>query len=70
VAKCWLTIFAFFVFVPVLSAGELKKGCDPWDYKKCKVTADEGGSTGAYLLGVGVTCLGAAFFSARQRRLL
>ena len=71
--KCWLTILGFVLLTPVLSsAHETHKGCDPYDYyhHKCnKVTAEEGGSAAAYLLGVGVTCLGGVLISSRLRRL-
>lgn len=71
VVKCWLAIIAFVLLMPLLSAAEEsdgKKGCEP-SHQKCKVAADEGGGAAAYLLGVGLTCLGGVFVSSRLRRL-
>ncbi len=35
--------------------------------KRCKVAADEGGSTAMYLVLAGLSCAGAVFVSSRRR---
>ena len=70
-AKWWLVSAAVLLLTTGLSAspGEYnKKGCSNKDYYdgKChQVAVAEGGSAVGYLLGVGVTFLGALFVRSR-----
>jgi len=68
-AKWWLAVAALLLLTPALSATrqhEKEKGCGARDDrdKKCR-QVPEGGSTAAYLLGAGVTCIGAMVLRSR-----
>lgn len=66
-SRWWLVPVAIMLFSGVSAAapwGGGAKGCGFHDFQKCRQVAD-GGSAAVYLLGVGVTCLGAIFVGSR-----
>jgi len=68
-SKWWLAVAALVLLTPVLSSAnepDKKKGCDKDadDPRRC-LQVDEGGSAAAYLIGAGVTCLGAMLLRSR-----
>ncbi len=67
-AKWWLAMAALLLLTPVMSATRQsvrEKGCGAHDRdQKCR-QVPEGGSMAAYLVGAGVTCLGATVVRSR-----
>jgi len=69
-SKWWLAA-ALLCLTPVaLSAKDGRnkdrdRGCDPHRDKRCQ-QVPEGGSAAIYLLGAGITCLGAMFIRSRS----
>jgi hypothetical protein len=69
--KRWLALVALLCMVP--SAYAIKpdraRRCDEqtWSARKCQAVP-EGGSAAVYLLGVGITCLGAMFIRSRASK--
>lgn len=62
--KWWLTSLAFLLLMPAASAGVLKpKPKDP-----PRTSVPEGGSALVYVLGAGITCLGAIVVRSRTAR--
>ncbi len=70
--KWWLTLAALLLLTPSFSAAQhadRDRGCgDRGRHDRNCRQVPEGGSTAAYLLGAGVTCLGAIFVRSRLNR--
>jgi hypothetical protein len=71
-AKCWLVIIALILLTPIFSAAqqaERSRGCGKYDRndRKCRQVPD-GGSGAIYLLGIGVSCLGATLIRSRRSK--
>jgi len=67
--KWWLTAMALLLLAPVASAAVLRpkpKPLPPPPLRRCNVP--EGGSALVYVLGAGVTCLGAMVVRSRSAR--
>lgn len=72
--KWWLALVAFLSLASATFAGQVedqgRKKCDPKHPKDCRQEqVPEGGSSLAYLLGAGVTCLGAMLVRSRVAKL-
>jgi hypothetical protein len=65
--KWWLGLLAFLCFASTTFAvqDEAKKKCDDKHPKNCTAQVSEGGSSLVYLLGAGITCLGAMLVRSR-----
>ena len=64
--KWWLAVVVVCCLSPAAFAGH---GCDKHHHEKdCGLQAPEGGSTAVYLLGAGLTCVGAMFLRSRVVR--
>lgn len=67
--KWWLGLVALLCLAPATFAvqvrDEAKKKCDPKHPKNCPTRVPEGGSSLVYVLGAGVTCLGAMLVRSR-----
>ena len=61
--KWWLTFVALLLLVPVASAGAVKP-----KPKQPPRSVPEGGSALVYVLGAGMTCLGAMVVRSRSAR--
>jgi hypothetical protein len=62
--KWWLAAALMFLAPAAMMASPHDRGCDPRHGSKCQ-QVPEGGSTAIYLLGAGMTCLGAIFLRTR-----
>jgi hypothetical protein len=77
--KWWLALVAICCLAPVAFAKQEQyqkpdrdhyqsRRCDPRGQDCGKKQVPEGGSTGMYLLGTGLTCLGAMFLRSKQAK--
>jgi hypothetical protein len=67
--KWWLAAILIVGLAPVTFADRDHRrdhGCDPHTRQPCQVP--EGGSNFVYLLGAGMTCLGAMFLKSRSAK--
>ena len=68
--KWWLTAIVFLCLAPTsfaLKPKDKDRGCDHNRGKKCQ-QVPEGGSAQMYLLGAGITCVGAMFIRSRMSK--
>ena len=67
--KWWLALVAFLSLASATFAGQVEdkaqKNCDPQHPAGCQQQVPEGGSPLVYVLGAGVTCLGAMLVRSR-----
>ena len=56
--KWWLAVVALCCLAPAAFAHD--RGCNSYSRRDCR-QVPEGGSTAIYLLGAGLTCIGAMF---------
>jgi hypothetical protein len=65
--KCLLALAVLLCLAPASFAGKPKdRGCDDGRRDKHCRKVPEGGSAAVYLLGAGITCLGAMFVRSRS----
>ncbi len=65
--KWWLGLLAFLCLASTTfgAQDEARKKCDDKHPRNCTTRASEGGSSLVYVLGAGVTCLGAMLVRSR-----
>jgi len=68
--KWWLGAALLLCLVPSSFAGKPHKCDKDGPDRKCPKEVPEGGSAAIYLLGAGITCLGAMFIRSRASRSL
>jgi len=70
--KWWLAVVALCCVSPAAFASfnqQNHRGCEPRSRERCQqVQVPEGGSTALYLLGAGLTCVGAMFLRSRTAK--
>jgi hypothetical protein len=68
----WLALVTLLCLAPATFAVQVedhaKKKCDPKHQKNCPQRVPEGGSSLVYVLGAGVTCLGAMLVRSRAAK--
>ena len=70
-SKCWLTAAVMICLAPstfALKPKDRDRGCDDRRGRKCQ-QVPEGGSALIYVLGAGITCLGAVISRSRMAKL-
>jgi len=65
--KCLLAAVILFSLVPASFARPKDRGCDDRRIRNCQ-QVPEGGSAIVYLIGAGITCLGAIVIRSRSAR--